>query len=630
MILAGVVVVIGLALVPPPDRPPPVLDEASFPRAAATSETADAPPTLEELKRRIARVLTREGVPGAAIALVPRDGAFTVVGVGVADVETRTPVDGDTVFRVASITKSFIGLGVMRLVEQGKLDLDQPLRELLPDVAIDNPWEAEAPVTLAHVLEHTAGLDDMRFNEVYADDDEMTPAAALAINPRSRAIRWRPGSRMAYSNIGYGLAGRAIEVATGEPFDQWLLREVIRPLGMPDADFRRTPALAAHLATGYYEPGRTAPFVPIAHRPAGALLASATDLARLVQFWLRRGAGTPIVSTAGLARIERADTLAYGPTAIEYGLGNYGDVEHAVPGRGHDGGLPGFVSQLRYFPELGAGYVVLFNSTHSFRAFYEVNHLVFAYLARGRTFAAPAPAKAPATVPDAAFYRFASPRGALFGFVDRALLGWHAAESLDGIRLDPLVGSPTDLVATADGGFRLPHQSGTSVRFARNRDGTPIMISGSTYAEEAAWWPARARVNALALALTLLYLAPTWAVGVLILAALRRRRPIALGLLLWPAVAGLCMVGFEHVFTVAAYAQVLGVIHPLTVAIWAITLLLGVAGVAGMFEALRWSWRRDRPSLASRLVPTACAIAAFGFVVWLGAHGIIGLCTWAW
>jgi CubicO group peptidase (beta-lactamase class C family) len=611
---------------------PMALDEATPPRAIPALVADDAPGSIEELRRRMAAVLEREGVPGAAIALVGRDGPIWIGGVGVADVSSRVAVDASTVFRIASITKSIVGLGVMRLVEQGRLDLDQPLRDAVPDAGIDNAWDDVAPVTLAQVLEHTAGLDDMRFNETFTRDDAMTPAAALAINPRSRRVRWRPGSRPAYSNVGYTLAARAIEHVTGEPFDAWLRREVVVPLGMRDADFRRTDVLAARLATGYVDRGRASPFSPIAHRAAGALLASATDLAGLVQFWLRRGEGGSIVSPAGLERIERAGTLPFPRTDVEYGLGNYGDVAHPVRARGHDGGLPGFASAMRYFPELGLGYVILLNATHSQRAYVELRSLAFAYLVRGRTLPAlPALATGVQDRPAAGFYAHANPRHAVFGFLDRAVLGWRAVETTAGVRLDPLIGGAHELVATRDGGYRFRWESGTSVRFTAGRGGGPVLIgAGFGYAEAAAFWPARARVLALTIAIGLLHLAPLWAVGVLGLAVLQRRRVAAPGLLLWPAIAGLCVLAFPRVFVAAAIGEELGDVTPLTVAICASTLGFAIAATASLVTAVRWSRRPDRPSLWRRLVPTATAAAAFAIAVWFAANGIIGLRTWAW
>ncbi|MCA9699278.1 MAG: beta-lactamase family protein, partial [Myxococcales bacterium] len=232
------------------------LDEVRTLNAALppVASTPSAPRSIEELRARVAEILSREQVPGVGLALVDRSGVIWSGGVGVADLDSGRPVDADSQFRVASITKSFVALTVVRLAEQGRLRLDQPLHELMPEIEIDNPWEEEAPITLAHMLEHSAGFDDMRFNEYFTADETLSPRAALAINPRSRVARWRPGTRMSYSNPGYTVAGHAIEKATGEPWDRVIEREVLQPLAMPSARFRRTPDFADRLVTGYQGP----------------------------------------------------------------------------------------------------------------------------------------------------------------------------------------------------------------------------------------------------------------------------------------------------------------------------------------------------------------------------------------
>ncbi len=601
----------------------PTLDEPSLPLA---SVDVDAPASIEELRDRIQIVLDREGIPGVGIALVGREGPIWIGGVGVADLTTRKPVDADTVFRVGSITKSIVGLGVMRLAEQGKLSLDRPLDELVPDTGIANRWQT--PVTLAQCLEHTAGLDDMHLNELFTDDDALSPAAALAINKRARVIRWEPGTRNSYSNVGYTLAARAIEVASGEPFDAYLEHDVLVPLGMSEAAFRRTPSLAARLATGYVDRGRVAEFRPIAHRGAGALLASPSDLAKLVQFWLVRD--TRLVSAAGLERIEHARTLPYRNTDLEYGLGNHGDVSQPARGRGHDGGIDGFLSSLRYFPDLGVGYVMLLNGTYSFRAFIEIRSLLFAYLARDKAIAQPPVARHArhAQPPGAEFFAYASPRNQLFAFVDRSLIGWRVHVRGDGLHVEMPTGHSADLVATADGGSRLPWESGTSVRFAHDRAGAPIMIVGLAYGEPASWWPARLRALAITFAIILLPLAPLLLGAKLGLAALQARRVRAPGLTVWPAIAGLCLLALPRFAQEAIDRQVLGECNALTIAICATTWLFAFAASISLWALVRWTFSRERPAFGDRLVPTLGAIAAVVIAVW--AHSLIGLRTWAY
>jgi CubicO group peptidase (beta-lactamase class C family) len=591
----------------------------------------DAPGSIDELRARIARVLEREHIAGAAFAVVDRDGPIYVGGIGVRDRASQAAMTGDTAFRVGSLSKTVIALGVIRLADQGKLDIDRPLRELVPDLQIENPWEAVAPVTLAQCLEHTAGFDDIRFNEVFTDDEGLPVRDALAINPRSRRVRWPPGTRHAYSNVGYTVAARAIEVASGEPFDVYLRREILAPMGITDADFRRTDVLASRLASGYMDDDdEPIVFRPFVHRPAGSLLASADDLAKLVHFWLVRGEGyPPIVSPAGLARIERSGTLPYPHLDSDYGLANYGDVMHPVLSRGHDGGMPGFHASFRYFSSLGVGYALLLNSNYTFRGYFEIRALLFAYLTKGRTFPPP---ESSGTVehPGADYFSYESPRSEVFGFLDRVRTGWHVADLGDHVHLTAVEGWREELVPAANGGYRNRKDCGSTVQFTTKRDGTPILLTSFMYGEAATGWIAQLRYMAFGLTLALLRFAPLWAAGTLAFGALQRRRVMASSLVVWPAVAGLSLFAVTLLLDRAFFSGVIGIVHPLTVAICAITILFGVASVATLVTTVRWALRPDRPSVLALIMPMVCGLAFSGLALWLTANGWLGLRTWAW
>ncbi|HEY5920600.1 MAG TPA: serine hydrolase domain-containing protein [Kofleriaceae bacterium] len=619
-----------LTCAPSLPRPRSAVEDA-MPQPGYTLAVAAPPKTIAELRQRIAVVLERDGIHGVAIALVGRDGPIWVGGVGVRDRETRAPMDGDSMFRVGSLSKSIIALGVMRLVDEGKLDVDRPLREILPDVGIENPWEDVAPVTLAQCLEHTAGLDDVRFNEIFTDDESLSVHDTLRLNPRSRKIRWRPGTRHGYSNVGYTLAARAIEVATGEPFDVYLRREILAPLGVVDSDFRRTSVIAPRLATGYLENGEAVPFMPFAHRPSASLLTSASDLGKVVHFWITRGEGyPPIVSPAGLARIERSGTLPYPHMDNDYGFANYGDVAHPRLSRGHDGGMPGFHSSIRYFSDLGVGYVMLLNANYAFRGYFQIRSLIYAYLTQDRAVSTPLTATANDR-PGAEFFALANPRNEVFAFFDRAIIGWRVFETAGGgLRADELRGYSSKLVPTPDGGYRHWFECGSSVRFTTNSDGKPIMLMSFLYAEAAPSWPAQIRFAAVSLTLLLLMIAPLWAAGVLGLSALRRQRVLPASLVLWPAVTGLCFLALPRVLMLSFHHGVIGIVHPLTIALCALTLMFAFASTATLVQVVRWSLRPDRPRLLLRLFPAACGLAFFGLAVWLTSNGWIGFRTWAW
>jgi hypothetical protein len=128
----------------------------------------------------------------------------------------------------------------------------------------------------------------------------------------------------------------------------------------------------------------------------------------------------------------------------------------------------------------------------------------------------------------------------------------------------------------------------------------------------------------------LLELAPLFAAVVLGLGAVQRRRVMPHSLVLWPAIAGLACFALPLILEQSFHRGVIGIVHPLTIAVCALTIVFAVASTASLVSALRWARRPDRPRLWLRLFPTACGLAFFGLTVWLTANGWLGLRTWAW
>ena len=196
-------------------------------------DTGDpSPKTVAEFRAAVQKVLDDTGVPGAGIALVRQAGVEWAGGVGLADRDRRSPVTGDTHFRVGSISKTFVAMALVQLSEDGDLDLDTPIAEIAPEVPFNNPWEAGHPVRVIHLLQHTAGFDDMHFNEIYNrhEPSDLPLIDVLRRNPRSREVRWRPGTRVSYSNPGYGLAGYLIEKITGRPYEDFIAERTFMKL----------------------------------------------------------------------------------------------------------------------------------------------------------------------------------------------------------------------------------------------------------------------------------------------------------------------------------------------------------------------------------------------------------------
>src|SRR5262245_48510781 len=209
---------------------------------SAQAANDPTPKSVEEFRLAVQKVLSDTGVPGAGIALVRTSGVEWAGGVGLADRDAKTPVTADTHFRAGSISKTFVAMALVQLAEDGDVYLDTPVSELAPKVRIENRWQTTDPVRVIHLLEHTAGFDDMHFNEMYnlADPADLSLEDVLKLNPRSRIVRWRPGTRMSYSNPGYTVAAYVLEQLTGKPYDEVIKREIFDPVGMKTSSFRLT------------------------------------------------------------------------------------------------------------------------------------------------------------------------------------------------------------------------------------------------------------------------------------------------------------------------------------------------------------------------------------------------------
>lgn len=341
--------------------------------AAAVALAADvcaaqsaAPPSLEALDAAVGEVLTEARIPGAALIVIENGRIVFRRNYGVTDLSTRTPVVDDTVFRAGSISKSFTAIGVMTLVEEGRISLDADVADLLPDLEIRNPWSGSDPVRLVHVLEHTAGLDDIAFRHYWLEGRDIPLSDAVGLYGPYQS-RWRPGTRTSYSNAGPIMAGRVIETVSGERFQDFMNRRLTAPLGMTSAAWTRTPGMADRLSRSYRAGDLTEErFMDIPGRPSGSLNLTANDLARLPLLMLGRGTLDCVTyfSPATATRIETpvGNDAARAGLRYGYALGNVADTRGRVVFYGHDGSIDGFVATYAYAPQIGAAYVLMANS----------------------------------------------------------------------------------------------------------------------------------------------------------------------------------------------------------------------------------------------------------------------------
>lgn len=612
--------------------------------AAVPSDSArPLPRTVPELKARIEEILDSTHTPGASVALVSRDSVLWTAGLGLADVAARRPATERTLFRIGSTSKAFTSLAVMMLVEEGRLSLDDPLEELIPDVWFENRWESTDPVRVVNALEHTTGFDDLSFAS-YASNDPtpLTLKAGLDLSRSNRVSRWRPGTRVSYCNSGPPLAAYVVEKLTGEPFDRLVEERLFRPIGMPTATYLFPDTARVPMATLYHQDGVTpTPYWHVVIRPAGAINASALDMAAYVRFLLNRGAvdGHQLVAPASIERMERSkrSLTAQAGLPVSYGLHLATYVDSGFVWVGHDGGVNGGLTNMAYLPDVGVGFAFMINSANG-KAFQAIGRLIRDYLTQDL----PRPALPPvaplsglARGTYTGWYRLDNPRNQRFYFLERLSLIRVAATDTS-LELKPLMGRKATLLPVSDRLFRGPTEPVPTLALIDDGDdGRPVAIEQMGYLLPASM----ARISA-GQALLELGLTAIW-VAVLALTALVaavkflafvvrkiRRRPAlkATSALFWWPFWTAAAFAAGVVITLRALGSgdldVLGTPTGTSVAVFTCFLLYGLLAAAGFAvvwlrprfagPAARWS---GRLAVAIHLI-AAGYLAYWGLIGW--------------
>jgi CubicO group peptidase (beta-lactamase class C family) len=597
---------------------------------------APKPQTIEELRKAIAAVLAKDRVPGVGIALVSRDRVIWAGGVGKADLAANRDVAADTMFRIGSITKGFVALSLLKLQEQGKVDLNAKVSDLAPEVGIANRWKATDPVRIVNLLEHTAGFDDFSLAEFYDFNEgpEVPLLKTLKTFPEPQHVRWRPDTLQSYSNVDYAVAGYIVEKLTHEPCEDYIAQNILRPLGMTHSDMRLTPEVRAALAQGY-EGTWPVPYYPILLRPAGDMKSSPAEMARFVRMMLNRGTldGVEIVSAASILRMETPETGLAARAGLRngYGLGNYTAIGRAIVTHGHDGGLDGFLSQYACMPDQGLGYFFSINSSTSGAAFKAIGDLLFDFVTRGVK-VPPKPAAKPldSNIRQAAgFYVFASPRNEKFRFLTLLTLdGWTFIKNGKLYREGLIPGSREKLIYLGNNQFRTEKESGAEGVYCTDQEGARYGCGLlSCFRKTSPIWPVTrfslAIATLLAMATSILF-AFVW-IPRKLLGRMRGARHLSVRLIPLLAVAAFALMWL--VVYPLPQAIVLATENVRTVAFFLMSLMFPILSLAALAFALRsLSWTMNRAVKShSLVVAIACTVAT----VYLGYWGVIGFRFWA-
>ncbi|TCO59387.1 serine hydrolase [Actinocrispum wychmicini] len=326
--------------------------------------TIDVP----RIQARVTELLAEYGIPSAAIGIL-HDGARTEFTAGIKNVETREPATTDTVYQIGSMTKTWTALAFMQLVDEGKVDLDEPVRNHLPGFVVADP-EASAKVTPRHLLYHTNGIEEA-FGDPAEDDDVYERMVEnIADAPQVFPLGHTHGYSAA---LGYAILARILEVHDGKPWDDVMRERLFDPMGLTSTNSRReqvdeTRAATGHLIRSLQEGPIVTPmdYLPRAFGPGGNITSTTREVLAMAHVLLNEGTapnGKRIISAGSLREMMRSrvpvpDPYMFGP---QWALGLIVCDWHGETVYATDGSTVGQNARLRLLPDSNTAIAMLTN-----------------------------------------------------------------------------------------------------------------------------------------------------------------------------------------------------------------------------------------------------------------------------
>lgn len=594
---------------------------------------------LDSLLHALEETIQRERMPGLMISIVTKDSILYAGGVGLSDIASGKKADSTTLFHLASISKTFTALGIQKLVSEGKLRLNDPVASIAPEIPFQNRWENDHPVRVIHLLEHTAGFDDVHLNNMVNTTGRLTQGIdAVRFVKNSLRSRWAPGEKFSYSNPGYVVLGYLIEKVSGKPWHVYVAENVFRPLGMGASTYDLDGSPDPGYATGYYHDGaQYVPFpfyTPCDNGAGSALVSNAADMGRFLHHLLNDWETVPGNWLTGndLREMETVHSTLAAKHGLQTGYSLGLDLfpnNRKVTFRGHNGKGEGFGSWIFYNREAGIAYAI---SNNGGRNLWPVSVLIEKFLTA--PFEKPV---LPASNEDISrfksyegYYRFTNPRSEMWNFHEKIFNGVQLSFTGNKLAVTKNNGQTDTLIHAGNSLFR----AGTDIipAYVIGKDGTgePFFQGpGGAFYTRGAKWPVIAQkfmiyASLLAMIFSILAL-PIY----LLLAAFKKAPWSIAGVMLAPALAaGSLLTAYEYLKTTddidkAAFTTV----NPTTLIIFLSSAAFGILTILGAWLLFRHRGRIHKKWIKWTLavnVALLCYLAGL-----LMVHGMIGIRIWA-
>lgn len=482
------------------------------------SNGANAQKSMDSLIVKLERISERKHFPGVMISIVKADTTLFAGGIGYANLENEELVNDQHLFRLGSISKTFTAMGLMHLAEQSRIDLDVPISQISADIPYTNKWSPTHPISTFHLLEHTAGFDDLHMHALYDDVNETQPVVRTVVDVHAKSLkaRWRPGERYSYSNPGYVVAGFLIEHVSNEPFNTYIKDNLLRPIGMLTSDFYFKPDPDLSFATPYKRFGKEhleIDFASIQGGPSGDFCSNAMEMAKFLRFMLKQQTEDSLqpISQESLKRMETPMTSIAAKAGNQHGYG-LGIVNLWMNGfvfKGHDGGIDGFSSVYLYSREADLGLAISANQRGDVYAL--ARAILKHFLGK------PDPSK-PGNVTEttqiqqavineySGYYHFKNPRNQWLSFLTSATDGNHLSFVDNHLIIKSFFGMPLDTLLHKNGQYYLHGRSVPFAALLKNESGNLVAWINQDYAQKESHYLRKIWVAVMILTATLSFI----------------------------------------------------------------------------------------------------------------------------
>lgn len=382
----------------------------------------------DSLEKELQEALKTENLTGAVWSIVS-DNKISTGTIGLKNAKLGEKLNDASKVQIGSVTKTLIALGILRLASQKKLDLESAVETHLTNIIFDNPWKETTPVTIRDLLNHTSGLEDARFWQIFSQHPAPNTPLEFVFtkDPSVLKVRTKPGTRFSYSNMGYTMLGLIIDNITGQAYEKHLDENLLIPLGMKNSTFQYVSQEGVNadkdLAMGHFDDGTTQNALPSYLRPAGQFTTTGYDMALLAKFLMGNGILNKevFIKKKWLSQMGKpTSTESYKNglhSGYQFGL-SYRD-RYGVIGYYHSGNIIGYVAKLYLFPDEQKAFFISFNTDSETADYQKFNTILINHLGIEQPQKVPFKNTLPIDLEDIkGYYKLNPVRFSLFSYAD--------------------------------------------------------------------------------------------------------------------------------------------------------------------------------------------------------------------